>query len=524
MDGRNILGYKYSALAEKVMQSLSPTTQDILEGQFHMASPEEVDEAMQLAQNAFQSYKQTSGEQRAAFFNAIADEIEFLGDGLIQRAMLESGLPEGRLKGERSRTVNQLRLFAKYVTEGSWVEASIDLAQPDRRPFPKADIRKMLVSIGPVVVFTASNFPLAFSTAGGDTASALAAGNPVIIKAHEAHLGTNALVAVAISRAAKNTGMPDGVFSSLNGTGPELGQSLVKHPLCQAVAFTGSHRAGKALFDSAAQRAIPIPVFAEMGSINPVFLLRQKLEQEAAALAKQYAASVTLVVGQFCTNPGLIIGLEGPALTQFIHSLSDEIGQIAPAVMLNQNVCNNYARSKEQSLAENGVQLEGQSQTKAQGNQGRPTVASVKASDFLQNAHLQEEVFGPFTLVVRCTSAEELMEVAQSLQGQLTATLMGTSEELVQQKHLIRILQDRVGRLLFNGVPTGVEVCHSMHHGGPYPATTDGRFTSVGTDAIKRFARPVVFQNCLPDLLPPALQDGNPLQIWRKIDGRMGQR
>lgn len=523
MDGRNILGYKYSALAKEVMQSLSPATQEILEGQFNMASPEEIEEAMQLATTAFQSYKKTTGQQRADFLNAIADEIEALGDGLVQRAMQESGLPEGRIKGERGRTMNQLRLFAKVAAEGSWVEASIDLAQADRKPFPKADIRKMLVPLGPVVVFTASNFPLAFSTAGGDTASALAAGNPVVVKAHESHLGTNALVSLAISNAARKTGMPDGVFSSLNGTGPGLGQTLVKHPLSKAVAFTGSHFAGKALFDSASKRSVPIPVFAEMGSINPVFLLDQKLNAEAETLAKKYAGSVTLGVGQFCTNPGLIIGKDSPALEEFIKTLASEIATINPATMLNEKVCSNFDKSKTKVLQAAGVELEGQAITPAVGNQGQPTVASIKAADFLNNANLQEEVFGPFTLVVQCDSDETVLQVAQSLQGQLTATFMGTDEDLIKQVDLISCLQDRVGRILFNGVPTGVEVCHSMHHGGPYPATTDGRFTSVGTDAIKRFARPVVFQNYLHELLPEALKEGNPANIWRKVDGVLGK-
>ncbi|MEM8906699.1 MAG: aldehyde dehydrogenase (NADP(+)), partial [Bacteroidota bacterium] len=485
--------------------------------------PEEIEQAMQLAEQAFQNYKHSSGQKRANFLRTIAQEIEALGDELIHRAMQESGLPEGRLKGERGRTVNQLRLFAQVAEEGSWVEASIDQAQADRQPFPKPDIRKMLVPIGPVVVFTASNFPLAFSTAGGDTASALAAGNPVIVKAHESHLGTNALVALAISKAAQKTGMPEGVFSSLNGTGPDLGQQLVKHPLCKAVAFTGSHAAGKALFDSAAQRSVPIPVFAEMGSINPVFLLQERLEQDAVALAQQYAASVLLGVGQFCTNPGLIIGVDSPALQQFIEILSEAFQQSLPATMLNEKVCVNYNKGRTELLNFPGVQLEGQAPPSEASHQGIATVASVGIQDFLNQPLLQQEVFGPFTLIVRCDAPDDLTTIAQQLSGQLTATIMGSEAELATVASLINGLQDRVGRLLFNGVPTGVEVCHSMHHGGPYPATTDSRFTSVGTDAIKRFARPLVFQNWLPDLLPAALQTDNPLMIWRKVDGVMGK-
>ena len=517
--GSNLIGFKRSALLNKVMTAINPATQKILEGAFNIASPEEIDEAMQLATEAFKTYSKTPGKQRADFLNAIADEILALDDALIQRAMKESGLPEGRLKGERGRTVGQLRLFAKVAEEGSWVEASIDKAQPDRKPFPKADIRKMLVPMGPVVVFTASNFPLAFSTAGGDTASALAAGNPVVVKAHESHLGTNALVSLAIQRAAEKTGMPDGVYSSLNGTGPELGQTLAKHPQTKAIAFTGSYRAGKALYDTAAQRKEPIPVFAEMGSINPVILLSGALEQSAVELAKQYAGSVTLGVGQFCTNPGLILGVQGDALNQFVDTLTSEIQQIAPATMLNEGVCKNYQKGLSTFVKSQEVKIEGESKTAAEEGQGKPLVASVKASDFIKNESLHQEVFGPSTLVVRCASDAELLEVIEHLEGQLTGTIMASDNEIQQHQDLIAELQNKVGRLVLNGVPTGVEVCHSMQHGGPFPATTDSRFTSVGTAAIKRFARPVAWQNWPKDLLPDELKDGNPANIWRTVDG-----
>jgi len=521
--GKNFIGFKRSALLTKLMHATNPTTQKIIEDAFHVASPEEIDTAMQLATSAASAFAKCSGKQRAAFLNAIADEILALGDALIQRAMAESGLPQGRITGERGRTMNQLRLFAKVAEEGSWVEASLDLAQPDRTPFPKADLRKMLVPIGPVVVFTASNFPLAFSTAGGDTASALAAGCPVIVKAHESHLGTNALVSYAIQTAAQKTGMPDGVFSSLNGTGPELGQALAKHHLAKAVAFTGSYRAGKALFDSAAQRAEPIPVFAEMGSINPVVFLDGALQKRGEALAKQYAGSVTLGVGQFCTNPGLILGVQGDALNQFVNTLASEIQTIEPATMLNEDVCNNYKKGLGTFVQMENVQLEGEAQTEAQAGQGKAVVCSVKATHFIDNPKLHQEVFGPSTLVVRCASANELLTVVQHLEGQLTGTIMGEVDEILAQTQLIQALQNKVGRLIFNGVPTGVEVCHSMQHGGPFPSTTDGRFTSVGTGAIKRFARPVAFQNWPQDLLPDELKDGNPIGIWRTTDGEFSK-
>lgn len=519
MDGRNLIGYQYSAMADDILEVLSPVLKETLEGQFHIATVEETDKAMQMATEAFEIFKKTTGAQRASFLNAIADEIMNLGDILISRAVEESGLPEGRIIGERGRTVNQLRLFAKVAEEGSWVDAAIDLAQPNREPIPKPDIRRMLVPIGPVVVFTASNFPLAFSTAGGDTASAFAAGNPVIVKAHESHLGTNAYVAFAIQQAALKTGMPNGIFSSLNGTGPGLGQRLAKHPLTKAIAFTGSFGAGKALFDVAAQREEPIPVFAEMGSINPVLLCEDALKNRGTTIAKQYAGSVTLGVGQFCTNPGLLIGTESPELDHFINELSNQIKDIAPSVMLNEGICMNYERNKNHILNLAGVQLESQSGNSPKENEGRPAVASVSGTAFLQEPALCEEIFGPFALVVKCETEVVLSEVIDKLKGQLTATIMAEESEMEKYESLINKLQTRVGRILFNGVPTGVEVCHSMQHGGPFPATTDARFTSVGTAAINRFARPLAFQNWPKGLLPDELKDENPLGIWRTIDG-----
>lgn len=521
MDGRNLIGFKLSGIAQKIMQSFDAATLEILDGVFHVASEAEIDEAMQKATEAFQTYKNTSGKDKANFLNAIADEILALDNTLIERAMLESGLPEGRIKGERGRTVNQLRLFANVLEEGSWVEAFIDRGDATRTPQPKPDIRKMLMPIGPVVVFTASNFPLAFSTAGGDTAAALAAGNPVVIKAHEAHLGTNTLVALAIQKAAQKTGMPNGVFSSLNGTGPELGQHLAQHPLCKAIAFTGSYRAGKALFDTCAKRAVPIPVFAEMGSINPVVLLKEKLANEATGLAQQIAHSITLGVGQFCTNPGLLIAEQGSELDAFKTALSAAIEQIPPGTMLNAKVCENYKTSRKKTLAIASVQLEAETVHTGETTSGSATVASVTAKNFLANPDLMDEVFGPFSLIVSCENAAEMQSVIEGLEGQLTATIMGTTGELSTQEKLISTLQNKVGRLIFNNVPTGVEVCHAMHHGGPFPATTDSRYTSVGTGAIRRFARPIAFQNWPKELLAPALKDENPLGIWRTIDGEL---
>ncbi len=524
MDGRNLIGYKHSAMAKEILAAFSPIKRKVIDGEFHIATTEEIDEAMNLATSAFTTYRQTSGKDKAKFLNTIADEILALGDELIERAMEESGLPKGRITGERGRTMGQLRLFAKTLEEGSWVDAIIDQADRDRKPFPKSDIRRMLVPLGPVVVFTASNFPLAFSTAGGDTASALAAGNPVIVKAHESHLGTNALVALAIQRAAEKTGMPDGVFSSLNGTGIDLGQTLAKHPQAKAIAFTGSLRAGKAIFDTANQRVEPIPVFAEMGSINPVLLLEKALATRGEKIAQQYASSITLGVGQFCTNPGLLIGKQSDDLDLFIKNLAKNIEQTTPATMLNEGVCNNFENGQKRALDIPGVKLEGKAATEKEPIQGQASVASVSGEVFLKNKTLQEEVFGPFTLVVRCAADKEMQAVINSLNGQLTATVMGEKEELAENLNLIQDLQNKVGRILFNGVPTGVEVCAAMQHGGPFPATTDSRTTSVGVGAIKRFVRPLAFQDWEQELLPEALQDGNPLNIWRMLDGTWGQK
>lgn len=520
LDGRNLIGYHYSALADDFLESFNPATDKKIEGRFHIASTAEIEKTMQLATEAFTLYKKTTGSDKAAFLNAIADEIMALGDALIDRTMAETGLPKDRLIGERARTVNQLRLFAKVVQEGSWVDPVIDLAQPERQPLAKPDIRRMLVPVGPVVVFTASNFPLAFSTAGGDTASALAAGCPVIVKAHESHPGTNALVAFAIMQAAQKTGMPDGVFSTLYGTGLNLGQQLVRHPLTKAVAFTGSFKAGKALFDAAAQRTEPIPVFAEMGSVNPVLLGEAALEKRGKEIAAQFAASVTLGCGQFCTNPGLLIGKEGPELDAFIAALSENIRKIVPSTMLNEGISKNYYSNKNRVLDIHKVRLEGESMVSdGVKNEGRPTVASVWGKAFLENPELSEEVFGPFALIIKCESAEVLSAVVHSLKGQLTATIIAEESEMAVYLNLIEALQNRVGRILFNGVPTGVEVCPAMQHGGPYPATTDARFTSVGTAAIKRFARPLAFQNWPEELLPDELKTQNPLGIWRTVDG-----
>ncbi len=524
IQGKNFIGGHRSATGNQTIQARNPANNHTLEGTFYAATLGELAQAMQLAQEAFQQTKKTKPAQRAAFLRAIAEEIEALGDTLIQRACAESGLPTGRITGERGRTMNQLRLFAQLVDEGSWVDARIDTALPERQPIPKPDIRKMLVPIGPVVVFGASNFPLAFSVAGGDTASALAAGNPVVVKAHSAHLGTSELIAQAILKAAERTQMPNGVFSLLFDQGFTIGQALVQHPVTQAVGFTGSGKGGQALYQLAQQRPQPIPVFAEMGSINPVVLLPEALKNRGKEMATQYAGSITLGVGQFCTNPGLLLGIDSDALTNFEQTLGNAIQQSAPTTMLTEDIAQAFRQNAKEALQQAQVQTIAQvspndQATQDQNNEGQPMIAKVNANVFLANPRLHQEVFGPYSLLVICQNREELSEVIACLEGQLTATVMGEDEEITEYQDLISILQDKVGRLIFNGVPTGVEVCPAMHHGGPFPATTDSRFTSVGTDAIKRFARPVAYQNCPPALLPEAIQDENPLHIWRLVNG-----
>ncbi|HCZ36016.1 MAG TPA: aldehyde dehydrogenase (NADP(+)) [Cytophagales bacterium] len=478
-----------------------------------------VDEALSKAQVAFLSYKNFSGKQRATFLRAIADEIEALGTESVSTAMRETNLPEARIINERGRTTGHCRMFADLVEEGSWVDARVDTALPNRMPAPKPDMRKMLVPIGLVVVFGAANFPLAYSTAGGDTASALAAGCPVIVKAHPAHLETSKLVATAIEKAAIKTGMPQGVFQHVHGEGFEIGQALVKHPFTKAVGFTGSLAGGKALFDLANKRAEPIPVFAEMSSINPVVLLPETLSRDAAKTASSLAASITLGVGQFCTNPGLIIAIEDETLNSFIQALASEIQKAVPGTMLHQGIADNYSKRLTQTLAQKGVKTEGQTTTQGNNAQGTPLVASVSADIFLQNPTLSEEVFGPFSLIVKCKNLEELTKVVSRGHGQLTATIIGDEAEINKHKVLINVLIEKAGRLIINGVPTGVEVCPAQMHGGPFPATTDSRFTAVGTDAIKRFVRPVAFQNFPESLLPDELKSNNPLGIWRIFNG-----
>ncbi len=516
--GHNYIGQAQSAEGKNTYKSFDPKLNVENEWIFHEATTKEIDAALFLATRAFESYKLISGKRKAEFLRAIAKEIDALDDYLIDVYVKESGLPEGRAIGERGRTMGQLNAFADLLEEGSWVEATIDTAIPDREPLPRVDIRKMLVPLGPIAVFGASNFPFAFSTAGGDTASALAAGCPVIVKSHPMHAGTGELVASAVLKAADKTDMPNGIFSNLNSSGIDVGKHLVMHPDIKGVGFTGSTFAGTALYRMAAEREEPIPVFAEMGSVNPVVALPSALLNEGAEWAKKYAGSIMLGAGQFCTNPGLILGLRGDSLDNFIESLGKEIEQLEPSCMLHPRIHENYEKGKLELSDQKGVDVVAEHAGRTEVNYASQKVLKVAGSVFLKNPKLHQEVFGPFSVVVQCKDPDELVEVLKNLEGQLTGTVLGDSEELDTFSAIVSALQGKVGRIIFNGVPTGVEVCAAMQHGGPYPASSDSRFTSVGMSAIKRWVRPISFQNWPHELLPDALKDGNPLSINRLVN------
>ncbi|WP_412986750.1 aldehyde dehydrogenase (NADP(+)) [Pontimicrobium sp. IMCC45349] len=519
--GKNYIGNQLSANGNKTFKTFNPLLNIENQWEITEASTNEVDEAAALATQAFKTYSKLSGAKKATFLRAIADEIEALGDELLQVYSSESGLPNGRAIGERGRTLGQLRAFANHIEEGNWVDASIDTAQPERKPMPKVDLRKMNVALGPVVVFGASNFPFAFSTAGGDTAAALAAGCPVIIKSHPMHAATGEMVSGAVIRAAEKTGMPNGVFSNLNSSGIEVGQQLVEHPNVKAVGFTGSIRGGRALYDLAAKREEPIPVFAEMGSINPVVILPQALRNRADAIAKTYSGSITLGTGQFCTNPGLILGVKSEGLSKFVQTLAEEIVKVEPSCMLHPNIAGAYEFNKANAISQNGLEVLANYEAEVKPNHARQVVTTVEGDTFLNNPTLHHEVFGPFSLVVQCKDEAQLEEIIFNLEGQLTGTIISDDNEIESSSNIVSALQNRVGRIIFNGVPTGVEVCPSMLHGGPYPASTDSRFTAVGVDSIKRFVRPFSFQDWPNQLLPDELKNENPLGILRNVNGKL---
>ncbi|WP_318311836.1 aldehyde dehydrogenase (NADP(+)) [Flagellimonas crocea] len=503
--GKNCIGGQFKADGSVEFKTVDPKENVENPTVFIEATKDEIDSAAELAWEAFKTFRKIPGKQRAEFLNTIADEILALDQELIDTFMLESGLPEGRAIGERGRTIFQLRSFAELVETDDWRENTFDAAQPDRKPQPKPDLRKTMIPLGPVAVFGASNFPFAYSTAGGDTASAFAAGCPVVVKAHPMHAGTNELVASAVVRAADKTGMPKGVFSSVNG-GTQTGIDLVSHPKIKAVGFTGSIGGGRALFDLAAKREEPIPVFAEMGSINPVIMTADAISKRGSELAKTYAGSITLGTGQFCTNPGLLLTVKSKDTNAFIQELAKETIAIDAQTMLHPNIKKGYESKGEGVISQDGVEVVGKYDGNLSANEAASIIATVAGKEFLKNPKMHQEVFGPFSMVVQCEDEAELLQIIEGLEGQLTGTLIAEKGDGANLEEIVEALQNRVGRIIYNGVPTGVEVCASMQHGGPYPASTDSRFTAVGIHSIKRWVRPISYQSFPAELLPDHLK------------------
>lgn len=501
------------------IRGFDPNAGEDLEPAYQYGDASDVDAACAAAAAAFGPYRATTSDERARFLEAIADGILAITGDLVRRARAESGLPEARLTGEVTRTTGQLRLFAAVLREGSWNGVRIDPAQPDRTPLPRPDLRQRAVPLGPVAVFGASNFPLAFSVAGGDTASALAAGCPVVVKAHDAHPGTSELVGRVITDAVAAAGLPAGTFSLLY-IRQDAATALVADPRIKAVGFTGSRAGGLALVDAAARRREPIPVYAEMSAVNPVFLLGGALADRGADLGRAFVGSLTMGSGQFCTNPGLIVAVDGPGLDTFVAAARQALGESAPTAMLTPGIAENYRTGVDALSADAELVARGSAEGTA-AVACRAALFSTDAVTFLGSPSLQAEVFGASSLIVRCADFAEMTTVAASIEGQLTATLHVDESDHDRAAALLPILELKAGRILFNGWPTGVEVTHAMVHGGPFPATSDSRTTSVGSRAIERFLRPVCYQNAPASLLPTAVADGNPERLWRRIDGEL---
>jgi NADP-dependent aldehyde dehydrogenase len=523
LSARSIIGSREAGGTGEHFHAINPANGQRLDPGFSPATPGDVDLAVQLASEAVVVYGRSSGKERGDLLRKIAGKVESIGDELVERAHQETALPKPRLQGETTRTCGQLRMFAQVAEEGSWVCARIDRAEPDRKPAPKPDIRSMLRPLGPVAVFGASNFPLAFSVGGGDTSSALAAGNPVIVKAHPAHPGTSELVGRAIRDSVAECGLPEGVFSLLFDSGTQVGVALLKHPMVKAVGFTGSRAAGRALMDLAAARPEPIPFFGEMSSTNPTFILPGALKERGEGIAAGLHASFTLGAGQFCTKPGMVFLPQDGEAGGFTKKLHELVGASAEFNLLTPGIRTSY-RSAIAGRSQNAL-VKSVSKASIPSDDPGLSVGAVlfetNATAFLSDPELDAEIFGPTTLLVRHSGREELLKIAHGLEGHLTATIHGTEQDLHEFADLVAILENKVGRLVFNGFPTGVEVTHAMVHGGPYPVTSDGRSTSVGSQAIFRFARPVCYQGFPEEALPGELRDANPLGIWRMIDGEM---
>ncbi|MBB5030590.1 aldehyde dehydrogenase (NADP(+)) [Prosthecobacter vanneervenii] len=521
LTGHHLIAGREAAPHGHFFHAFNPTTGAQLEPVFGDATHAEADEALQAADAAFDALRTATPETRAKLLDTIAEEITALGDALLERAHAECALPMARLTGERGRAIGQLKLFAALIREGSWAQPSVDHAIPDRQPLPKPDVRRVLLPIGPVVVFGASNFPFAIGVIGTDTVCALASGCPVVVKGHPAHPGTCEMLSRAVLAALHKVGLPAGCFSLVHGKGNDIGTTLTKHPLTQAVAFTGSLRGGRALMDVAAARAHPIPVYAEMGSVNPVYVLPGALKERAAKIAEAYIGSVTMGVGQFCTNPAVVLGLKSDGLKEFISSASSFAAKVAPQTMLHRGICEAYDAGTAVWQTIDGLELAGQSEAPAseEASQAACRIFTTTIDVLESNAELRREVFGPCSIITECATLDDMLRYTAGLEGQLTATIQGTEQDLRDYAPLIRALERKVGRIIFNGFPTGIEVCPSMHHGGPYPAASHSFFTSIGTGSIYRFVRPVCYQGFPEEALPELIKDANPRGAMRIVDG-----
>lgn len=523
LTGHHLIAGREAAPDHAPFQALNPTTNQKLEPFFGEATAELADEALQAADGAFDSLRTSSVETRATFLDYLGEEIMALGEALLERAHQETALPMARLIGERGRAIGQCKLFAGLLREGSWAQASIDRAMPERVPAPKPDVRRILQPVGPVVIFGASNFPFAIGVVGTDTVCALAAGCPVVVKAHPAHPGTCEMLSRAVFNALRRAGLPDACFSMLHGRSHEIGTELVRHPITQAVAFTGSLHGGRALMDVAAARPHPIPFYGEMGSINPVFLLPGALKERAAGIAEAYIGSVTMGVGQFCTNPAIVLGIKSPELGTFLENAGQHAAKVAPQTMLHRGICEAYEAGTAVWSTIGGLKKVGTSAAEPNNDASQAACRIFTTTlDVLEsNEELRREVFGPCSIVTECATLEEMLRFANSLEGQLTAAIHGTAEDLRTHAALIRVLERKVGRIIFNGFGTGIEPCPSMHHGGPYPAASHSFYTSIGTGSIYRFVRPVCYQGFPDDCLPLGLQNANLPGAMRLVDGSL---
>jgi NADP-dependent aldehyde dehydrogenase len=520
LTGSNFVGSKPSSAGQRVFHAMNPATAQPIGPGIHEATVEEIEAAARLGEGAFALLRRRPAADRAKFLYTAADNLDAMADELAQQIAIETALTAERVERELARTTRQLRMFAELIEEGSWVDARIDHGDAKRQPVAKPDLRRMLIGLGPVAVFGASNFPLAYSVAGGDTASAIAAGCPVIVKAHPSHPLTSELTMRALLSAAAATGMPEGIISMLHGADPQVSLHLVSHPLIKAVGFTGSLRAGRALMDAAAARPTPIPVFAEMGSTNPIFILPGALKERSEEIAQKLCASITNGVGQFCTKPGVVVMIDDPTSEAFVKDLAQRMNAVSDGVMLNSNIAHQYHHGRRLLNEMQGVRRVTQGRVEGSMGQASPALFVTTGPRFLSNAGMRQELFGPAALLVATGNVDQMREIAQELDGQLTATIHAAPDEMNQIAPLVDVLKQKAGRLVFNGYPTGVEVGPAMQHGGPYPATSDSRGTSVGTAAIVRFARPVAFQNWPDELLPDELQEANPRGVRRIVDGK----